>query len=90
MTINNSEPGSEGKERLKYNELYQNGPTRTANNLSSKYVPVHGTSSTSKCNVLIQRINAVYLHAVCTVDRISVYKTAYTAYALARGISETT
>lgn len=71
----------------KYNELYQNAYlTGTAkSNLSSKYTAVYGTSSTSKYNVLIQRINAVLSSttAVQIESSMSVYKTAYTAYATA-------
>lgn len=71
----------------KYNELYQNAylAGSAKDNLYSKYNVVYGTSSTSKYNVLIQRINAVLSSttAVQIQSNLSVYKTAYTAYGTA-------
>ena len=71
----------------KYKELYQNAYlTETAKtNLYSKYTTVYGESSTSKYNVLIQRINAVSSSTTAAQieSNMSVYRTAYTAYATA-------
>ena len=71
----------------KYNELYQNAHlTGSAkNNLYSKYNVVYGTSSTSKYNVLIQKISDILSSttAIQIQSNLSVYKTAYTAYGTA-------
>lgn len=83
----------------KYNELYQNAYLTgiAKSNLYSKYIAVYGTPSTSKYNVLIQRINSVLSSTTAAQieSSMSVYKTAYTAYATAvaeyqRAIEEAT
>ncbi len=71
----------------KYNELYQNAylTGSAKNNLYSKYNVVYGTSSTSKYNVLIQKISDILSSttAIQIQSNLSVYKTAYTAYGTA-------
>lgn len=83
----------------KYYELYQNAylTGNAKNNLYSKYNTVYGTSSTSKYNVLIQRINGVLSSTTAAQiqSNLSVYKTAYTSYGTAlaeyqRAIEEAT
>lgn len=70
-----------------YNELYNNAylTGSESTNLYQKYQTLYGSSSTSKYNVLIQRINSVLQSTTGPQiqSNMSVYKTAFSAYASA-------
>ena len=70
-----------------YNELYNNAylTGSESSNLYQKYQALYGSSSTSKYNVLIQRINSVLQSTTAPQiqSNMSVYKTAFSAYSSA-------